>query len=422
MQLWIASMTELETTPLGKPLPPDWRLEPLGPMCSKIGSGATPRGGSAVYKATGTTFIRSQNVFDHHFSRSGLAFIDDDSATKLDGVSVQPNDILLNITGDGETIARCCVVPKEVLPARVNQHVMIIRPGDQLVPGYLQRYLSHPRIRQYMLSHNSGGSRRALTKSHVEGFRVVLPPLSVQRAIDEVLGALDEKIVSNQKLVEDSDALWLALASSALDQIEEHAESLPGGELQNFSSIARFVNGRAFTKNATGSGRMVIRIAELNNGPGASTVYNDIDVATDYLAHAGDLLFAWSGSLTVQRWFRDEAIINQHLFKVIPNPNIPSWFVHAHLLRLLPMYQRIASGKATTMGHIQRRDLDVVVGVPKVESLAKLDLVCDPLWRRSLQAELETVSLVNLRDTLLPRLLSGDIRVREINALVEDAV
>jgi len=414
-------MTELEPTPLGKALPRGWRLEPLGSMCSKIGSGATPRGGSAVYSDTGMTFIRSQNVFDHHFSQSGLVYIDDASATKLDGVSVQPNDILLNITGDGETIARCCVVPKAVLPARVNQHVMIIRPMEGVVPGYLQRYLSHPRIRQYMLSHNSGGSRRALTKAHVEGFRVVLPPLSVQRAIDEVLGALDEKIESNQRLVEDTDALWLSLASSALDHIE-HTGSSPDGELQKLSSLARFINGRAFTKNATGSGRLVVRIAELNNGPGASTVYNDIDVATDYLARAGDLLFAWSGSLTVQRWFRDEAIINQHIFKVVPNSNIPSWLLHAHLLRLLPVYQRIASGKATTMGHIQRRDLDIDVGVPKEENLANLDLVCDPLWGRSLQAELETVALVNLRDTLLPRLLSGDIRVRHSNALVEDAV
>lgn len=169
-------------TPLGSLLPCGWALRPLGSMCTKIGSGATPRGGSAVYQDNGTAFIRSQNVFDHHFSDKGLAFIDDLAAEKLSGVAVQHGDVLLNITGDGDTIARCCIVPDRVLPARVNQHVLIIRTrDDNLLPAYLQRYLSHPKIRKYMLSHNSGGSRRALTKGHAEGFEIVVPPLPTRK-------------------------------------------------------------------------------------------------------------------------------------------------------------------------------------------------------------------------------------------------
>ena len=83
------------------------------------------------------------------------------------------------------------------------------------------------------------------------------------------------------------------------------------------ADLARYVNGRAFTKGATGTGRMVIRIAELNSGPGGSTVYHDIAAAPENIAHPGDLLFAWSGSLDVYRWHRDEALVNQHIFKVI---------------------------------------------------------------------------------------------------------
>ena len=222
---------------------------------------------------------------------------------------------------------------------------------------------------------------------------IVVPPPYDKRAIAYILGSLDDKIEHNRRLVALSDDLWQAwhpnwIASKALT-----TKRLQGdGDGRSLTSLAKFVNGQAFTKNATGSGRMVIRIAELNNGPGASTVYNDLDLASDYLAAPGDLLFAWSGSLTVQRWFRPEAIINQHIFKVLPSQGTPIWLVHAHLLRLLPGYKRIASGKATTMGHIQRRDLEVPVGVPGQHVLERLDSVCSPLWYRSLRAEVESLT------------------------------
>lgn len=410
-----------EITPLGTHLPAGWRLELLGPMCSKIGSGATPRGGSAVYVGSGTSFIRSQNVFDHFFSKAGLAFISEEDARKLSGVTVQPGDVLLNITGDGETIARCCVVPTDVLPARVNQHVVIIRTRPGLEPQYLQRYLSHPRIRQYMLSHNSGGSRRAITKGHVEGFKVVVPPPPEQRAIAAVLGALDDKISCNSRRVRLADELWFAEFSRVLNGWDTAIDShLPAGWSRvPLSSLARFVNGRNFTKDATGTGRMVVRIAELNSGPGGATVYSDIDVHDDHIARSGDLLFAWSGSLTVKRWHLQEAIVNQHIFKVIPNSATPPWIVHGYLLRLLPWFRQIAADKATTMGHIQRRHLDERVVVPDTTTLHKLNSRCAPVWNSSLAAQRESLVLADLRNTLLPRLLSGELRVRKAEELVE---
>jgi type I restriction enzyme S subunit len=381
-------------------------------MCSKIGSGATPTGGSTKYQESGVAFIRSQNVFDHHFSDEGLVFIDDFEARKLAAVTVQPEDVLLNITGDGDTIARCCVVPEHILPARVNQHVLIIRPhANKLVPRYLQRYLSHPTIREYMLSFNSGGSRRALTKGHAESFRVVVPPPSEQHAIADVLGALDDKIEANRWLVDRCDATWRATLTGEGDMCAKP-----------LSALAAFINGRAFTKNATGTGRMVVRIAELNSGPGGSTVYNDIEVPDEHLVRPGDLLFAWSASLTVARWYRPEAIINQHIFKVVPKSDTPLWLVHAGILELLELFRGIAADKATTMGHIQRRHLDEHVLVPKPERVRELDRWCEPLWQRALAAEQECLTLSSLRDALLPKLLSGELRIREAETLVGEAV
>ena len=248
---------------------------------------------------------------------------------------------------------------------------------------------------------------------------IPLPPLVKQRAIAEVLGALDDKIEASRRVADSCDALWQTVAAEVFDDIEDG--QVASGDFQPLSSLADFVNGKAFTKNATGTGRMVVRIAELNSGPGASTIYNEIEVPAEHTATPGDLLFAWSGSLTVQRWYRPEAIINQHIFKVVPRSKIPMWCVHAHLLRLLPAFQRIAAGKATTMGHIQRHDLDVEVGVPNGDMLARLDRVCAPLWHRALRAEKETLVLARLRDALLSKLVSGELQVRgdDIAALME---
>ena len=108
-------------------------------ITTKIGSGATPRGGKSSYKSEGISLIRSMNVHDFNFSREGLAFIDENQAKKLDNVTVQEGDILFNITGD--SINRTCVVPPEILPARVNQHVSIIRCKQGVDPKYVNYYL-----------------------------------------------------------------------------------------------------------------------------------------------------------------------------------------------------------------------------------------------------------------------------------------
>jgi type I restriction enzyme S subunit len=159
-------------SPLGR-LPNGWKLARLQDITTKIGSGATPRGGSKVYLSTreNYTLVRSQHVFDRYFDRQGLVFISDEHAAELSKVALQPRDVLLNITGDGITFGRSCIVPEDVLPACVNQHVSIIRASPEVcIPEYLLCYLTHPAIKEYIESFNAGGSRRAITKGHIESF------------------------------------------------------------------------------------------------------------------------------------------------------------------------------------------------------------------------------------------------------------
>lgn len=248
--------------------------------------------------------------------------------------------------------------------------------------------------------------------SDIGNLRLEIPTTEEQRSSSRVVTVLDDKIQANRRASAVADELWQAKLAQLMSCAK--SERLPNGwQKRPLSKLANFINGGAFTKNASGSGRMVVRIAELNGGPGSSTVYSDIAVDERHLARPGDLLFAWSGSLKVARWFRDEAVINQHIFKVVPADGVPLWLVHEHLLRLLPRYKGVASDKATTMGHIRRQDLDEQVLVPPPELLAELNETVGPLWLRALAAERENLLLVELRDTLLPKLISGELRVRD---------
>lgn len=148
-------------------------LKSLKDITSKIGSGATPRGGNNNYKSSGISLIRSQNIHDFKFSYDGLAFIDETQAKELNNVEVLENDILLNITGD--SIARVCMVPNEVLPARVNQHVSIVRCKDKEDAEYVLCYLQF--LKKHLLSIcKVGGTRNALTKDAVEKIRIKIRP------------------------------------------------------------------------------------------------------------------------------------------------------------------------------------------------------------------------------------------------------
>lgn len=144
-------------------------------LCGKIGSGATPKGGKAEYCDEGISLIRSTNVFDYSFSYADLAHITDDQAAALSNVIVEANDVLFNITG--VSVARCCIVPDDVLPARVNQHVMILRPfAGQDMSYYIMSTLCYTDNKAKLLGiGQSGSTREAINKQEMESFVVPVP-------------------------------------------------------------------------------------------------------------------------------------------------------------------------------------------------------------------------------------------------------
>ncbi len=177
-------------------------LTKLEEITTKIGSGATPLGGKGSYRTSGISLIRSQNIYDSEFIEKGLAFISDEQAKKLDNVTVEKNDILFNITG--ASIARCCIVEDKYLPARVNQHVSIIRTNEKALPKYVQTILVSSEYKTKLLEIGDGAtSREAITKLQLEEFKIPLPSIEEQKKIVAAIEKIETKIAVLQKQLAD---------------------------------------------------------------------------------------------------------------------------------------------------------------------------------------------------------------------------
>jgi type I restriction enzyme S subunit len=184
-----------------------WKICLLKVLTSKIGSGATPRGGNENYKLEGISLIRSLNVYNGRFQYKDLAFIDQAQANDLKNVTIQENDVLLNITG--ASVARCCIVPNNILPARVNQHVSIIRPKDNIL-NYIylcSMFISNSYQQELIrMSKSNGATREALTKTDIEDLSIPIPPLPLQTRFATIIEKIEaQKTQVRQALLESED-------------------------------------------------------------------------------------------------------------------------------------------------------------------------------------------------------------------------
>lgn len=187
-----------------------WKLKSLSNLTKKIGSGATPKGGKEVYQENGVAFVRSMNVYNGKFEYKELAYISDEQACKLDGVTVKEKDVLLNITG--ASVARSCVVPTDILPARVNQHVCIIRCGESIIPEFLNKILIDDNYQNFLWNiAGSGATREAITKQQVENLQIITPPIERQGAFVEFCKQIEGLKILMQRSLEQMKTLKKAL-------------------------------------------------------------------------------------------------------------------------------------------------------------------------------------------------------------------
>lgn len=266
---------KFKDSPLG-PIPQDWEVKRLGDLCEKIGSGATPLGGASSYCQTGIALIRSQNVVDTRFSFDGLAYINSDQADELSNVEVLSKDVLLNITGD--SVARVCTVPDSVLPARVNQHVCIVRTIAKKCHYLYLAYRLVVEKKRLLAAAFGGGTRNALTKADVEAFTIPCPSLPEQQGIAEALGEVDKLIESLDAQIEKKRLIAKGVAHDLLSG----KKRLPGfkGEWKRvrLGDIGEIIRGVSYSPNNAHSSFVdgTVKLLRANNVQEGRIIFNDL--------------------------------------------------------------------------------------------------------------------------------------------------
>lgn len=188
-----------------------WDTDICKNLTSKIGSGATLKGERESYGTEGISLIRSMNVYNNRFEYKDLAYITDKQADKLSNVTIKENDVLLNITG--ASVARCCVVPKELIPARVNQHVAIVRCRDRLLPEFLCNMFTDDSYQRLLwsIATSGGATREAITKQQIEDLVLIVPPIELQQQFVKFCKQVDKLKVAVKESLDETQQLFDAL-------------------------------------------------------------------------------------------------------------------------------------------------------------------------------------------------------------------
>ena len=342
----------------------------------------------------------------------------------------------------------------EGLECCLGQRQVLLRPDTTRVNGRYVFYAMQSQDVQHQIGWNEGtGSTVSNLRIPVlKSLQIPIPSRVEQNAIAHILGTLDDKIELNRRMNQTLEAMARALFKSwfvDFDPVRAKAEGrdpgLPphiadlfpdsfeasglgeiprGWRVQSLDTVARFVNGLALSKYPAKNGCSlpVIKIAQLRAGHTRGADVASAELDPDYIVEDGDVLFSWSGTLECVIWAGGTGALNQHIFKVT-SAEYPKWFYYFWIHHHLPEFRHIAAGKATTMGHIQRHHLsDAKVLVPPAKSLNVFSRLMEPWIDALLRRRIESRTLAALRDTLLPRLISGELRVKDAERCVAEVV
>ena len=432
----------------------------LGDHCLKIGSGATPKGGKDSYLTSGPfALIRSQNVYNDGFKPTGLAFISADQAEKLDGVSVEDNDVLLNITGD--SVARVCLAQPRYLPARVNQHVAIIRPDPKVFDSrFLRYFLASPNQQDLMLSlAAAGATRNALTKGMIEDFQIPCPPIEVQIASADVLATIDDRITLLRETNATLEAIAQAIFKSWFVDFDPVRAKMEGRTPEGMDEATAALFPDSFeeselgpvpkgwracsfveTISVIGGGTPKTSVLEYWNGdiPWFSVV--DAPAETDVfvidtekhitevglnnsstkLLLAGTTIISARGTVGRLALVGQNMAMNQSCYGLRGKAG-DDYFTYFSTYRLVETLKQRTHG--SVFDTITRDTLaGISVIYPHESAINAFENMLSPIMGRIKENLKQAQTLAALRDTLLPRLISGKLRLPEAENTIAEAI
>ena len=424
---------------------------PISEFTELVTKGTTPTSIGGGFINLGINFLKVESISDSgSFKPNKIDYINLETHEKLLKRSkLKENDILFSIAG---TIGKTAIVTKTILPCNVNQALAIIRPDSKIIYPYFLLYCLQDKKRlkgifsKLVQSVQSNLSLGELQKVEIPNYS-----LNYQKKISNILKKFDKKIELNQKINQNSEEMakvffksWFIdfepvkikikkehtnLSKEINDLFPDSFEDSEFGKIpkgwnyESLDNIADFMNGIAlqkYPKIMNEKKYPVLKISQLREGSIKSQNTFSSKIPEKYIINNGDYIFSWSGSLLAKFWMGGEAALNQHLFKVT-SKNYPSWFFAGWIEFHMKEFIEIAKSKATTMGHIKREHLNFVMTcVPSNLLINECGKIIEPLRERANSCLIENNYLSQIKDFLLPKLISGEIKIVDAEKFIEE--
>lgn len=390
-------------------------LVTLDSITTKITKGTTPTSVGCTFENSGVNFIKSESLGNsRNIDKSKFAFISERTHEKLKRSQIEKNDILFSMAG--MFLGKTGIVTSDLVPANTNQAVAIIRiDNEKANHEYVYYYLNQRSVVQAVNASSAQSAQPNINLKQIGQIEIDLPDRKVQDKIVSVLSAIDFKIEKNNQI---NDNLFEQAKAIFTDRFI-NIESVPDGwEKGNLLDIASYLNGLAMQKYRpleNEASLPVLKIKELRQSScDINSERCSYNVKPEYIIHDGDVIFSWSGSLLIDIWCGGTCGLNQHLFKVT-SEIYDTWFYYLWTTHHLDRFIAIAADKATTMGHIKREELSKAeVLIPSKNDYQELNSIMKPIFNLIVLNRIEVRNLANLRDEILPKLMSGEIDVTDI--------
>lgn len=393
-----------------------WETKTISEICERVTSGGTPKSTNPEFyyppeipwlKTAEVNYCRIYET-ETYISKQGL----ERSSAKL----IPENSVIIAMYGQGDTAGRVAI---NKIPLSTNQACcnLII---DSNIADYEYVYYYLSTLYDKLVSLKNGGAQPNLNAGIIKAMEIPIPPLSTQRKIASILSNYDNLIENNQKqiklLEEAAQRLyreWFVDLRFPGHETVKVVDGVPEGwKRKSAFDIADYLNGYAFKPSDWGtSGFPIIKIKEMSNGVTSDTPRNSGEsIPAKYIIKSGTILFSWSATLSAMIWDEEDGLLNQHLFKVTPNPGIGREFVLQTILHTLDEFQNLTTG--ATMKHIQRGKLkEVFVNVPPAFLMDKYSSQSEVMRTNILCLKKQILLLQEARDRLLPKLMSGELEV-----------
>ena len=365
---------------------------------------------------SGVPVLNGSNLEGFSLSEKAFRFVTKEKADSLNKANAHRGDIVITHRG---TLGQIAFIPQDSRYDRyvISQSQFRVRCNDKVLPEYLVYYFHTPIGQHKLLSNASQVGVPALARpsSTFQQIEVELPELSIQKRVVEIITTIQKKIENNQEL---NDNLY-AQAKAIFDNHFINIDAIPAGWRKgNLLDIANYLNGLAMQKfrpQGHEIGLPVLKIKELRQGScDDSSELCSLSIKPEYIIHNGDVVFSWSGSLLVDIWCGGTCGLNQHLFKVTSDV-YDKWFYYLWTAHHLARFIAIAADKATTMGHIKREELaKAEVLIPCEEDYTSFNSIMQPIFELIISNRIESRKLAALRDELLPKLMTGEIDVSDV--------